>query len=288
MDRKTTYRPTIMTPKNRILTGLLAGAAVLSSQASAAVLFSDDFSGTGDQSGATINTTWTGSGTGWAAGSDWGDDIVYSNSPQGSAVMSGGEFVVTNGGANNTNTRAHRALASSIDVTASTDIWFSANVAYTGASTAGAWFGITFFDNYSFSANGTQPIFFGANTTTDFWQILGTGSDDTTIDHYDTNSAFLVARIQSGQVDMWINPSDTSSAGSLGTADATAIGSYLGDSYNAIRIAAGTNASGTDLSEITISNMIAATTFAEAIPEPSTSLLAAFAASALFLRRRRA
>ncbi len=259
-----------MNSKNRILTGLLAGAAVLSSHASAAVLFSDDFSSLDG-------------GTGWAASSTW---TTATNG--GTRGIVDGAMVLTKTDSSNSNT--FRALATPIAVTGA-DFWFVANYTYTGTRPkAETFFGIQF----TIGDINSTDNFIGANTGATNWRFIQNGNtrDTSPATAVTSSLAQVVMHFTESRLDMWVNPADTSSALALGTAHATydPAGSISGGSqWDGIRFLVGHgSAINTGVtSEITVDNMTAATTFAEAIPEPSTSLLTAFAASALLLRRRR-
>ena len=267
-----------------LLTAATACAALAAGSANAEILFSDDFSASG-------------SGSGFAGSSTWSGDIAHSNAPPSGAVnLSGGELTVTNGQANNTNTRTHRALASGINMNdTATDVWLSATIGYTGDATGNAWFGVSFFDDYVNSGSrGSEELFFGASTSNDVWTFSANGSTTLTsnpaVNQYSSGIVTLLARIQDNQVDLWINPSDTSSEGALLaiTPNASSSVSFdAGTSLNALRFGAGTNASGDDLSQLTVSNIIAATTFAEAIPEPGSLALLGLGSLLVASRRRR-
>ena len=95
--------------KHTMIPSLLAGVALFTAQAGAAVLFSDDFSGTGSGTGFSDN---------WSAGTISGDEIT---------VASATSF---------------RTLTSNI-TTSTADFWF-VNLTITGTSSG--WGGLSFYD----------------------------------------------------------------------------------------------------------------------------------------------
>jgi hypothetical protein len=231
---------------NRLLISLLALSAALSSQAHSGVLFSDDFSDSG-------------SGTGFATSSTWSN-----------AAASGGAIVVTE------QNDVYRKLASTIPI-ASADFWFVVNLTYTGTTIPeDGYFGISFYDGTN------ESLFFGSDTESTTWEFDTSKSDDQTssIPNYTGQPTRLVAHITGNRIDLWINPDDVSNPSNLGPADASytnAEGVTTESQWTRLRIAAKNgSASKNRSSSVTVYNLTAATTLAEAIagsgppPEPAS------------------
>lgn len=249
-----------------LLTAATACAALAAGSANATVLFSDDFS---SLSG----------GSGWAAASTWS---VANNG--GTRAIVGDQMVLTKTDTSNSNT--FRDLDTAITV-AGADFWFVANYTYTGTrAKADTFFGIQFMDGT------TTDNFIGANTGATNWRFI---QDGTTVDTspavpVTSSLAQVVMHFTESKLDMWVDPTDTSSVGALGTAHATydPAGSIAGvTEWDRIRLLVGHGNSGTGTSEITVDNMIAATTFGEAVPEPGSLALLGLGGLLVASRRRR-
>ena len=225
-----------------------AAASLLACDLNAAIIAFDDFSAAG-------------SGTGWAAASDWGTGNV-----------SGGEFSATG--------QNFRAFDSTINNTSGTEFWVSLDVAIASNS----WGGLSFYNGSS------EVLLFGRDTTTEFWGIDGSFVTDTytTTPWVAGESVRLLGRAQydvngggtPDQVSLWVNPSDTSSIAALGTADATVADNNLGP-YTQVRL-------GTGSTGLTVDNLLIATDLAS-VPEPASmaAILGFTALGMVVVRRRR-
>jgi len=165
-------------------------------------------------------------------------------------TISGGEITVGN-------TTSYRTFTSAIDTT-SMDFWLSAKVTVTG-STSG-WAGLSFF-------RGTdEDLFFGSDGGSSNWEFdTDSTSDQTsTVANFTGVETHLVAHVVHNSIDMWIDPVDTSSPTALGASDKSysADDVTTDDTWTRLRI--GTNRT------IVVNDMTAATTYAEAVPEPSS------------------
>lgn len=225
----------------------VAAASLLACNLNAAIIAEDDFSGLG-------------SGTGWAAASDWGAGNV-----------SGGEYSASG--------QNFREFASTINNTSGTEFWVSLDVAIASNS----WGGISFYNG------GTEVLLFGRDTTTEFWGIDGNNVTDTytTTPWVAGESVRLLGRAQydvngggdPDQVSLWVNPTDTSSIAALGSPDATVADNNLGP-YTQVRL-------GTGSTGLTVDNLVISTDLSS-IPEPaSVAAFLGFAALGLVLSRRR-
>ena len=201
----------------------------------------------------------SGSGSGWAAATTWS-----------AGTLSGGEIAVTGA-------QSFRDFSAPI-TTSGMDLWLVSNMRMSAPSSS--WGGYNFY-------NGTDwDLFFGSDSGSTDWSfdVKGVADYDTTIPNYNDLPTLLVAHITDSAVDMWINPIDVSNPAAMGTPDAAHSGAAGSVStvaqWTRLRIGAGNPT-------VTVDDVTAATTFAEAIPESSTVLLFGFMSSAMLLLRRR-
>ena len=227
----------------------MMGAATLTlSQVNAALIASDDFSAEG-------------SGTGFAAASNWGTGNV-----------SGGEY--------STGTENFRNFAVTTP-SSNTEYW--ASIEFSLA--ANSWGGLSFFNG------GSEVLLLGRDTGHAFWGIDGRFVADTysTVAFVADETVHLLARLEfdvngggtPDQVSLWVNPSDTTSLATLGTPSATVADNNLGP-YTRLRL-------GTGSSSLTADNLYIGTTLADVtpVPEPSSAALLGLGGLALILRRRK-
>ncbi len=158
----------------------LALVGILTTGASATVLFSDDFSAVGSGTGFSDN---------WSAG-----------------TISGGEIAVAS-------TTSYRTLTSSI-TTNTADFWLDAKLEMSN-KTGSTWAGLSFFnggtEDMFFGADS-------ASSAWEF-DTRGMGDQTSTVSVVNDAMTHIVAHITSTSIDMWIDPSDISSIAALGTAD---------------------------------------------------------------------
>lgn len=257
-------------------------SAILATTASAAVIGFDDFTTDGPVAGQTggtgfdfdlINSVHTGTV------SDW-DNVGGTPSVTGGALVTSDssakrEFngpVEGAGGGDGPDTERAGAFRGVGVVFFSFQMTRSSGAVWSGAS------------SYDF---GSERIFFGvpgAGAATDTIGIeeSGVGSTLGTISLVDGQFYNMVGVVDfdSDRVGLFVNPdgSDTWTP-SGGTADVTR--TYTGTNWSsAVRFGSG--------GETTWDNFRVATTFGEAIPEPTGALLSSIAALGLLVRRRRA
>lgn len=228
-------------PTHKTLSAALIGAAFLTANAGASVLFTDDFSSTTSGSGFSDN---------WSGG-----------------TISGGEIDVNN-------TTSFRQFTSTIN-TGTMDFWFVSNLTVTGTSSG--WAGLSFFDG------GNEDGFFGSDGGSTNWEFDtdGMGDQTSTVANFTGVETLLITHITSTSIDMWIDPADISSAAAMGAADKAWTGTPTTPNATWDRIRIGTSRN------VKVNDMTAATTFSEAVPEPSSAALLGLGGLALILRRRK-
>ncbi|NWK55082.1 PEP-CTERM sorting domain-containing protein [Verrucomicrobiaceae bacterium N1E253] len=156
------------------------------------------------------------------------------------------------------------------------DFWLIADV--TLGTNASKWGAISIY------AGSNEDFALGADGASNKWEFDTDGMSDQTssITCFTGTEARLVLHITGTSVDMWVDPSDTSSVAALGVADKAWSGTDITPNsadWSQIRI--GTN------DTISVSQLTAATTLAEAVPEPSSTALIGLGGIALILRRRK-
>jgi hypothetical protein len=212
---------------NKLLASILCAFVLVASQASAAIIFSDDFSS---------GTSGTGFTDVWNAG-----------------TISGG--VITVSGA-----QSYRYVSSTMS--AGTNFWFVCNLTVSG--NASKWGGLNFY------SGTTEKNFFGTGTGNYVWKINKPIATFSTVTNFTGVASKLVMHFTSTSIDMWIDPPSTSSEGALGSADASFSGNADFGSWNRVRIATDTTVT------IVVDDMIAATTFNEALNIPPQGTLISF------------
>ena len=130
------------------------------------------------------------------------------------------------------------------------------------ASSTSTWGNISFYDDT------TESAYFGADTGSTKWEFdtLNTDDQESPVAIVDGAMTLLIAHITSDSISMWIDPANTSSIANLGTADKSITLDPItsNGTWNRMRIGSA------PANTITVESMIAATTFAEAVPEPMT------------------
>ncbi len=181
---------------------------------------------------------------------------------------------ISDGSINVPNTTSFRELTTNMDPQ-DVDFWFVSNLKMNGNS--GNWVGLSFFNG------GTEDLFFGMDGGTTTWEFdtRAMGDQTSSVPVLFGVNQLLIAHVTAGSIDMWIDPADTSSESALGTADKSYSGNTSDESaWTRIRI-------GTNMSGVEVFDMTAATTFGEAIPEPTTlGMLALAGGGLLFIRRK--
>ena len=223
---------------------------VLSSNAKAVILASDDFSAAG-------------SGTGWAAGSNWGGTVAGGISTWGSAS---------------------RNFVAPLDPNAHGKIYIAFDYAQTAPGDGSAWGGLAFFEGTD--AGGDESFFAGgpsqfANYGLDLKQgdTLDSGVAPDTSVHRIITEIDLTAGGTNATYRLWVDSND------LGSPAATAaITNHPIDApWQSLRLAGDGNTTNTT------DNLIIATTFQEVglVPEPTSLLIGLFGLTMLGVDRRR-
>lgn len=222
----------------------------LVNSARAALLLSDDFSSVGG-------------GTGWQAASSW----------DGAASISGGK--ISHSG------QSFRTFASPISI-GSADFWFATRIALSGDSSR--WGAISFYDGTD------EDVYFGTDSASTVWEF-GNGSEfpdqSTSVSSFNQPSAVrLLAHVTTSKIDMWVDPSDTSSVAALGLANASVTNNPIDPSSTWNRLGIRSHSSVT----ITVDDLAVATTLSEAVsgvPEPSSfAFMGVVGLLAVFIRRK--
>ena len=170
-----------------------------------------------------------------------------------------------------------RSVPLTSNITTSTaDFWFVSNLTITGTSSG--------WDDSSFYDGGTEDMFSGSDGATTTWEFDTTAISDqtSTVPNFTGVETLLIAHVTSTSIDMSDrDPTDTSSAAALGTADKAITVNPITNRAQWTQLRIGTSRT------VAVNDMTAATTFGEAIPEPSVALLAQLLAPVMLLRRRR-
>ncbi len=256
-------------------------ALSLATTASAAIIGMDDFTyADGTLAGATggsgfdwDNTISTHTGT----SSDW-NNTVGTPSVTGGVLTTSGTGVLRehNGPTEGTGSSSDERLGA---LRGGGVIFMTADI--NRSSSGSSWSGMSAMDF------GTERLFFGvtngANAISDTvsLQITGGVSASTGISIADDtwNTITAVLDFDNDLIGIWVNPDGADSwDGTGGTADATL--AYTGSNWNSsTRIQSG--------AEVSWDNFKVTTTFADAVPEPSSAALLGLGGLALLLRRRK-
>jgi hypothetical protein len=177
--------------KNKIILSFLSIAALIASNANAAIIASDDFSASG-------------SGTGWASSTDWGTGNV-----------SDGTYSATT-----ENFRDFAATTSSAD---GSEIWVSVEISLS-ASTQGSWGGISFFDNVG------EKVLFGRDSNNAFWGIDAAPENYSTIAATANQTFHLLGLIEYNSgvdtISLWIDPTDMNNLGTANASTTDTLGAF--------------------------------------------------------------
>ena len=217
----------------------------------ASVLFSDSFDSV--SSGTGFSGAWEAGGT-----------------------YAGGEVAVLD-----SNGTLFRSISTGIN-TATMDFWLAIDLTAgldTGGTPTTAWAAISLYDA------GNEDFAVGSDTASEDWEFDTDGITDvtSTVDIFTGNPAQVILHITSTSIDMWVDPADTSNIAALGAADASTVVAAItpNGTWDSLRLGKHNNAT------LSVDNIVAATTFAEVVPEPGSLALLGLGGLAL-LRRRRA
>ncbi len=217
-------------------------------------------------------------GSGWASGSTWngGQSVAGSftypgvgNSGANKYSGTGNVFRSLNLGAGSVSSSLGLVTAGTLGMD-STTLWMS----FIGQRQGGGYAGVSLY------GGGSELIFFGSNGINPDW---GIGNEATTAGTPADSEAYILVKMEFGAANnndtfsMWSNPDLSTGESGLGTANATS--SVFDVKFDEIRLGTA--------STLLVDELRLGTTFADAVPEPSSLSLVALGGLAL-LRRRRA
>ena len=173
--------------KNKIILSFLSIAALIASNANAAIIASDDFSASG-------------SGTGWASSTDWGSNL---NSGTYSATTE--------------NFRDFAATTSSAD---GSEIWVSVEISLSGST----WGGISFFDGGTekvLFGRDTNNAFWGIDAAPENYSTIAATVDQTfhLLGLIEYNSGV-------DTISLWIDPTDMNNLGTANASTTDTLGTF--------------------------------------------------------------
>lgn len=259
-------------PNKPSLLALLGVAITLSTavSASAAVLASDVFNYT---AGNFSTDAWNG-GTGWTGA--WRDSS--NNATYDPAIGTDGRLHTESASINDRHKGAVRTLSDSYSVADDGTLWGSVSISVNTVGESGQYAWLSFMngttEQFRFGRHEATNTHWGLQASTN---VAGTSPGSTIVFGQIDTLVFKMQYVGTNTVySLWVNPGSTE--GDLGTPDSTLTraGSLP---FDGIRLQSRASA--------TFDNFTLGTTFADVVPEPSTSLLGLVGSCLLLIRKRR-
>lgn len=255
------------------LTSIAAIALTAGNQLHAAVLASENFNSYGQNNWSA--NSWNG-GTGWSGA--WTNTATDGYLP---GIGSDGRLH-TEGSVGNTTRHKGvlRSLSTTYNTSTTSTMWGSVSMSISNSGESGEYAYISFMNG------GSEAFRFGRSggEHAGFWGIEQGNVPGVALTNAPVVLGDIVTLLFKIEYDgtntifsLWVNPTATAE-GDLGTADAT-LSRNATFSFNGIRMQSRSNG--------TFDDFTLATTFAEAIPEPSSALLCILSSSLLLIRKRR-